>query len=193
MVTMNNETLNLQFLSLWRDVQHYVDKFYHPVEEKCCESPVFDEVGYCKSPVFERASSPALFRAIRTCGLPEDIKEINTDLEPTFSQKLFKYIKAKGITETECYKGANLDRRLFSKMRSNDEYQPSKLTVFALVISLKLSAEEADDLLESAGFTISHSYKLDTVMEFLIERRVYDINLVNEILYAMECPLLGAK
>lgn len=179
---MDNKTLNSQFLSLWRDVQHYVDMFYCPGDEECCESPVFKE-----------ESSHVLFSAICTCGLPENIKEINTDLEPTFSKKLFKYIKAKGISETDCYKGANIDRRLFSKIRSNDDYQPSKLTVFALIISLKLSAEEADDLLESAGFTISHSYKLDTVMEFLIEREVYDINLVNEILYAMECPLLGTK
>lgn len=127
------------------------------------------------------------------CCFSDEVEIINTDLEPTFSQKLFKYIKAKGISETECYKGANIDRRLFSKIRSNDNYQPSKITVFALIVSLKLSAEEADDLLESAGFTISHSYKLDTVMEFLIEREVYDINLVNEILHAMECPLLGTK
>ena len=115
------------------------------------------------------------------------------DMEPTFSQTLFKFIKEKGISETECYKNANLDRRLFSKIRSNDDYQPRKNTVFALCIGLKLNLDEAEELLDCAGYSISHSLKLDTIMEYLIKRKVYDIVVVNEILFSFDCPILGIK
>ena len=112
-------------------------------------------------------------------------------MEDTFSQTLFKFIKRKDIPETECYKNANLDRRLFSKIRSNDDYQPSKNTVFALIIGLKLNLDEAEVLLESAGYSISHSIKFDLIMEYLIKKQIYDIFVVNEILHSFKCPLLG--
>ncbi|MBQ8750607.1 MAG: hypothetical protein IJZ30_03095 [Alphaproteobacteria bacterium] len=112
-------------------------------------------------------------------------------MEDTFSKTLFKLIKRKGILETDCYKNSNLDRRLFSKIRSNDDYQPRKNTVFALIIGLKLNMYEAKMLLESAGYSISHSIKTDVIMECLIKHKVYDIITVNEILYSFNCPLLG--
>lgn len=112
-------------------------------------------------------------------------------MEDTFSQTLFKLIKRKGVSETDCYKNANLDRRLFSKIRSNDDYQPRKSTVFALIIGLKLDINEAEVLLDSAGYSISHSIKLDIIMEYLIKKQIYDIVIVNEILYSFNCPLLG--
>ena len=113
------------------------------------------------------------------------------EMEPTFSQMLFRFIKEKGISETMCYKHANLDRRLFSKIRSNNDYQPRKNTVFALIIGLKLNLGEAEKLLDSAGYSISHSIKLDVIMEYLIKKQIYDILVVNEILDSFDCPLLG--
>ena len=113
------------------------------------------------------------------------------ELDPTFSQKLFDLIRTKGISEQDCYKNANLDRRLFSKIRSNDDYQPSKNTVFALIFGLKLDLKEAIELLDAAGYSISHSLKMDVLIEFLIIKKVYDINTVNEVLYKYNCPLLG--
>lgn len=115
------------------------------------------------------------------------------DLEPTFSQTLFRFIKEKGISETECYKNANLDRRLFSKIRSNNDYQPHKNTVFALIIGLKLNLNEAEELLDCAGYSISHSLKFDMILEYLIGKQIYDILLVNEILDSFDCPILGSK
>ena len=114
------------------------------------------------------------------------------ELEPTFSQKLFELIKKQGISETECYKRANIDRRLFSKIRSDDEYQPKKTTVFALIFGLKLDFEDAEDLLDAAGFAFSHSMKMDVLVEFLVKKKVYDITTVNELLHKYGCPLLGA-
>lgn len=113
------------------------------------------------------------------------------EMEPTFSQMLFKFIREKGVSETMCYKHANLDRRLFSKIRSNKDYQPRKNTIFALIIGLKLNLGEAEKLLDSAGYSISHSIKLDVIMEYLIKKQVYDILVVNEILDSFDCPLLG--
>lgn len=115
------------------------------------------------------------------------------DLEPTFSQTLFKMIKEKGITQTECYKNAGLDRKLFSKIRSDDNYKPKKATVFALIIGLKLSLEEAKKLLDVAGFSFSHSMKFDTVMEFIVKKQIFDLTTVNEILFSLDCPTLGTK
>ena len=115
------------------------------------------------------------------------------DMEPTFSQTLFRFIKEKGISEVDCYKNANLDRRLFSKIRSDDDYQPRKNTVFALIIGLKLNLDEAEELLDCAGYSISHSIKFDTIMEYLIKQQIYDIIVVNEILYSFDCPILGIK
>ena len=80
---------------------------------------------------------------------------------------------------------------IFSKIRSNDAYQPRKITIFALIIGLKLNLDEAEKLLDSAGYSISHSIKLDTIMEYLIKKEVHDILIVNEILYSFDCQILG--
>ena len=119
--------------------------------------------------------------------------DLSPELEigPTFSQQLFSLIKKKGISETECYKRANIDRRLFSKIRTDDEYQPKKITVFALIFGLKLDFEEAKDLLDAAGYAFSHSMKMDILVEFLIKKKVYDLPTVNELLHKYGCPLLG--
>ena len=119
-------------------------------------------------------------------------KDIFKDMGPTFSQMLFKLIKQQGISETECYKNANIDRRLFSKIRSDDNYKPKKDTVLAIIIGLKLNLDDAETLLECAGYSLSHSIRRDVVMEFIIKKQIYDINVVNEILYSLDCRTLGS-
>ena len=115
------------------------------------------------------------------------------DMEPSFSQMLFKFIKQQGISETKCYKDANIDRRLFSKIRSDDEYQPKKTTVFSFIIGLKLNLEDAKKLLDCAGYSLSRSKKQDIIIEYVIKKQIYDVNIVNEILYNLGCPILGGK
>lgn len=117
--------------------------------------------------------------------------EPNIELRPTFSQQLFDLIKKQGISETDCYKRANLDRRLFSKIRSDDDYQPSKNTVFALIFGLKLGIEDAENLLDAAGYAFSHSRTMDILVEFMVKKGVHDLATVNELLHQYECPLLG--
>lgn len=111
--------------------------------------------------------------------------------EKTFSQALLNYVDAKGMTDVEAYRGSNLDRRLFSKIRSNDYYTPSKSTVLAFTIGLKLSIAEANDLLARAGFAFSPCDVRDLIVRFFLEQGDYDIARVNGALYDFDQALLG--
>ena len=102
-----------------------------------------------------------------------------------------RLIDRKGKTDVEVYKKANLDRRLFSKIRSNKGYMPSKRTILALAIALELSLDETNDLLKRAGYTLSHSQVSDVIVEYFILQGQYDIYAVNEVLFRYDQPLLG--
>lgn len=112
-------------------------------------------------------------------------------VDEPFNVKLFKLIDASGKSDVEIYKKAGIDRRHFSKIKSSSDYIPQKKTILAFIIALELSLEEAELLLESAGFSLSNSYLFDVIVKFFISERSYDIALINECLLEYDQPLIG--
>ena len=112
-------------------------------------------------------------------------------LDEPFSTTLLRIIEQKGKSDVEVYKRANIDRKLFSKIRSGKGYMPSKKTVLALAIALELSLADTDDLLRRAGFTLSRSVVFDVIVEFFIRRVKYDVFEINNVLFEYDQPLLG--
>jgi O-acetyl-ADP-ribose deacetylase (regulator of RNase III) len=147
-----------------------------------------DEVDACarkyEALLFKEISAPA-------ASVPSPFDDLVGHLDEPFSLTLLRLIDAKGKTDVETYKRANLDRKLFSKIRSHKDYMPSKRTAIALAVALELSLTETDDLLKRAGYALSHAVKFDVIVEYFITSGKYNVFEINEVLFAYDQPLLG--
>lgn len=122
----------------------------------------------------------------------DDWGQLLKDLDAGFSETLLQLIDRTGKKDSEIYKKANVDRKLFSKIRNNMDYRPSKTTALAFAFALELDVEETKDFISRAGFALSHSSKLDVIVEYFLVNRNYNVFELNEVLFAFDQPLIGA-
>lgn len=167
--------------------EHYVEEHHLPRGALLtAERRAFEEADECHSiPI--AAAAPQAYNAPCMASIDEQIQ----NLDEPFSTTLFRLIDGKGKTDVEVYKRANIDRKLFSKIRTGKAYLPGKRTVIALAIALELNLRQTDDLLERAGYALSHSQKSDVIVEYFIVNQHYDIFEINEVLFKYDQPLLG--
>lgn len=118
-------------------------------------------------------------------------KPLSSVANLSFTEKLIRLIRERNMSEPKIYKAALMDRRLFSKIISNKDYKPSKDTVLALAFAMKLSLTDTKDLLDRAGFTLSHSILRDIILEYFIREHIYNLNKINAFLFEMGEKIIG--
>ena len=164
---------------------HYVDAHTDTRRERMRRMNVFESraEAICENAMLAPMMAP------KAVGGLDDLL---AHLDAGFSETLLKLIDRSGKKDAEIYKKANVDRKLFSKIRNNPDYKPSKSTAIAFAIALELSLDETRDLIARAGYALSASSKFDVIIEYFIKQKKYDIFEINEALFAFDQSLLGA-
>lgn len=164
-------------INLLIELQEYINHQLDSTSYSICEAPF-----YCSEKLYSDDENIEL----------EDF--IKSKRMPTFSQVLFSFIDEKGVSDSDIYKKAGIDRRHFSKIRSNPNYRLGKNSAIAIALALELNKKDTDKLLSAAGYSLSDCDTFDLVIQFCLEKKIYAIHNVNEALYHLKLkPLIGVS
>jgi len=195
---------------LFTEINHYIETYYEDSDGYETRSSLnrthneFIQLSEEKHNVFDKNYSKKVKKSSKEAPFEEDVcsfmseamprrlEDIIDQIDETFSEMLFRLIDEKGESDVEVYKKANIDRKLFSKIRSSKDYHPKRNTAIALAISLELSLDETKDLLMKAGYILSFSNRFYLIIRYFIENKSYNMFLINEALFTHEQPLMGA-
>ena len=199
----NNKKFNKRVEQLIEGVSRYIEENYIEIQSpdectkaiepfevtvnECCEMYVGSAADQS-----EILAAPMAVHAKAAEVDSSDLTEMLENLDAGFSETLLQLIDRTGRKDSEIYRKANVDRKLFSKIRNNADYRPSKTTALAFAFALELDIDETIDFIARAGFALSRSSKFDIIVEYFLINENYDINELNEVLFAFDQPLIGA-
>ena len=177
---------------LFHDVRSYIDDTYieepHPSRMEQIRRRRLKELLCMEMSV---ASAPMEDKPLAPCA-PRSLDDLMDELEESFSENLLRLIDQKGLKDPDVYKKANVDRKLFNKIKNNRDYKPNKSTCLAFALALELNLDETRDFIGRAGYALSHSSKFDIIIEYFIKTKNYDIYELNQVLFRFGQPLICA-
>ncbi len=178
---------------LFTDIKAYIDDEYVDEQDEHFYDNYEDEPLECLRMMkcCDTIAAPILAEEELNSAKGKSLEEYMKQMDRSFQEMLFDLIDESGMSDVECYKKANVDKRTFSKIKGNKDYKPSKQTAIAFAISLQLDMDETQELLATAGFTLSRSKPFDKIIRYFIHNKNYNIFEINEALFEFDQTLLG--